>query len=157
MSGAVVWLTGLPQSGKSTLARRLAAAVPGSCVLDGDDVRGALVPAPGYDATDRDDFYATLANLAALLAHQGHVVIVAATAHRRAYRDRARAAAPRFLEVHVSTPPEECARRDTKGLYRDGPELLPGVGVPYESPSSPDVIARGGEDEAAIAAVLAAL
>jgi adenylylsulfate kinase len=158
VSGAVVWLTGLPQSGKSTLARRLATALgAGCCVLDSDEVRQALVPARGYDDAARDDFYATLANLAALLARQELIVLVPATANRRAYRARARAAAPRFVEVYVATPADDCARRDIKGLYRAELERLPGVGAPYEPPEAPDVIACGGEDAAAVAAVLAAL
>lgn len=155
MSGAVVWLTGLPQSGKSTLARRIATALgSGCCVLDSDEVRRAIVPAHGYGDAERDDFYATLANLAALLARQGVIVLVPATANRRAYRDRARAAAPRFVEVYVAASPTECARRDTKGLYRAALEHLPGAGAPYEPPAHPDVVASGGEDDAAMDAVL---
>ena len=112
MSGVVVWFTGLPSSGKTTLAgrvaRALAAAGRAHCVLDGDAVRAALVPPPGYDAASRAAFYATLARLAALLARQGLVVLVPATAHRRAFRDDARALAPRFVEVFVSTDVDTC-------------------------------------------------
>ena len=162
MSGAVVWLTGLPSSGKSTLAwairERLARP---SCVLDGDELRGALVPAPGYGDRARDEFYATLGNLAALLARQGLVVLVPATAHTRALRARARAAAPRFIEVHVATPATECAARDPKGLWaaaaRDENTKLPGVGVDYEPPEAADVTASGGHDRAAVDAVVARL
>lgn len=158
MNGAVVWLTGLPQSGKSTLARRLATALgAGCCVLDSDEVRQALVPARGYDDAARDGFYATLANLAALLARQELIVLVPATANRRAYRARARAAAPRFIEVYMTTSAEECARRDVKGLYRGELERLPGVGAPYEAPEDPEVVASGGQDDAAVDAVLKAL
>lgn len=158
MSGAVVWLTGLPQSGKSTLARRIAAALgSGCCVLDSDEVRQAIVPAHGYDDRGRDDFYATLAHLAALLARQELIVLVPATANRRAYRDRARVAAPRFVEVYVAAAADECARRDTKGLYRAELEHLPGTGAPYEPPAQPDVVASGGEDDTAVAAVVGLL
>ncbi len=100
-AGAVVWLTGLPRSGKSTLAARvrdrLAGAGRATLILDGDEVRAALVPRPGYDATAREQFYETLARLASLLAHQGATVLVAATAHRRDFRERARRLAPRFV------------------------------------------------------------
>lgn len=158
MSGAVVWLTGLPSSGKSTLAKRLAERLRAHgaecCMLDGDEVRSALSPAPGYSDTARDDFYATLGQLAALIARQGLLVIVPATAHLRRYRHAARQAAPRFVEVYVATPLSECARRDPKGLYgaaRDGQAArLPGVGVSYEPPESPDVVAQGGHDAAAL-------
>jgi adenylylsulfate kinase len=165
MSGAVVWITGLPASGKSMLAARLLARLRelGRCVavLDGDDVRAALDPAPGYDPAARDAFYRTLARLAATLARQGHVVLVPATAPRRSQRAAARAAAPRFLEVHVATSLAECERRDPKGLYRrarrgEAPDL-PGLGAAYEPPLAADVVASGGEDEQAVAATLALL
>jgi adenylylsulfate kinase len=163
--GAVVWVTGLPSSGKSTLAARLrdalARAGTPSCVLDGDEVRAALVPRPGYSAAERDAFYETLAHLATLLASQGLVVVVPATANRAAYRDRARRAAPRFVEVHVAVGVEECRLRDAKGLYAataaGKAAELPGAGVAYEVPAFPDVTADGGLDDAAVARVLALL
>ncbi len=161
MSGAVVWVTGLPSAGKSTLARRVQARLRSrgvaSAVLDGDEVRRSLVPGPGHLPAERDAFYETLARLAALLARQGLVVLVAATAHRQAHRDRGRELAPRFLEVWVRTPPEECQRRDAKGLYalhRQGKApLLPGPGVPYERPLAAEVIAEDGQDDRAAEAI----
>jgi adenylylsulfate kinase len=155
-------MTGLPASGKSTLARdladRLEAEGRPAAMLDGDEVRRALVPAPGYDPESRAAFYATLGNLAALLARQGLVVVVAATANRRAFRDGARAAAPRFVEVYLDVPAETCAARDPRGLWRkaragQAPEL-PGPGATYEPPERPEVVARGGHDSEAIEAVL---
>ncbi|WP_438014820.1 adenylyl-sulfate kinase [Sorangium sp. So ce315] len=162
MSGGVVWITGLPASGKSTLAARVHGALLGegraSCLLDGDQVRDALVPRPGYDPRGRDDFYETLARLAALLARQGLVAVVAATAHRRAYRERARALAPRLVEVYMEVSPEVCRERDPKGLYRSAGageiDALPGAGLDYEPPRSPEIAARGGEDDAALGAIL---
>jgi len=116
-------------------------------------------PVPGYAPTEREAFYDTLGNLALLLAGQGEVAIVAATAHRRAFRDRVRAAAPRFVEVFLDVPLEVCARRDPKGLYAraragEAPEL-PGAAREYEPPPEPEVVARGGEDGAAVADALA--
>lgn len=155
--GAVVWITGLPGAGKSALAARVAdrlrtAGVP-CAVLDGDEVRWALERPAGLGAAERDAFYASLARLAAVLARQGLAVLVAATANRAAYRDRARALAPRYAEVYVATPADACARRDPKGLYAAARAGLaaevPGVGAPYEAPSAPDVVASGGEDAAA--------
>ncbi len=163
--GAVVFVTGLPASGKSTLARavaaRLAADGRPAALLDGDAVRLALSPRPGYDAAGRAAFYETLGNLALLLAGQGLVAVVAATAHRRAFRDRVRAACPRFVEVFVDTPAEVCATRDPKRLWAsaragEAPEL-PGAGPAYEAPRAPEVIARGGEDAQAVEAVVTAL
>lgn len=162
MTGAVLWLTGLPSSGKSTLAARVLSALreKGSpaALLDGDEVRAALVPQPGYTAEAREAFYLTLARLAALLARQGLVAIVAATAHRRAWREQARALAPRFFEVYLDVPAEECRRRDAKGLYaraaRGEVPGLPGAGLDYELSADADLVASGGEDAMALAAIL---
>lgn len=159
MTGAVAWITGLPASGKSTFARalrdRIAAGGRGGVLLDGDAVRAALVPPPGYDPAGRAAFYETLGNLALALAAQGLVVLVAATGHRRAFRDRVRERAPRFVEVFVDVPPEVCAARDPKGLWasaRQGaaPELPGGAAVAYERPLAPEIVARGGEDGEAL-------
>ncbi len=157
-AGAVVWLTGLPRSGKSTLAarvrERLAAAGRAVLVLDGDEVRAALVPRPGYDATAREQFYETLARLASLLARQGATVLVPATAHKRAFRERARRLAPRFVEVHVATSVDESRQHDPAGLYAsDAQAALPGAGVAYEPPEAPEVVAAGGRDDEAAARV----
>ena len=158
MSGAVVWLTGLPSSGKSTFAQRLFNRLRENgrpaALLDGDEVREALIPRPGYTPADRDAFYETLGRLAALLARQGLVVMVAATAHRRAWRDAARSLSPQFVEVYLDVSDDECRRRDAKGLYARAAEGmvkdLPGGGATYEAPAAPEVIARGGEDAFAL-------
>lgn len=164
--GAVVWITGLPSSGKSTLAERLRVRLHDRntpCILlDGDAVRSALVPAPGYGPGERDAFYCTLGNLAGSIAAQDVIVIVAATAPRRAHREHARRVAPRFVEVYLDVPLEECERRDSKGLYaraRAGaaPHLPGGPGVPYEPPAAPEVVARAGDDDRAIEEILRVL
>ncbi|HET9624794.1 MAG TPA: adenylyl-sulfate kinase [Kofleriaceae bacterium] len=156
-SGSIVWLTGLPASGKTTLAERTRAALAGdgraAVVLDSDALRDVL-GAHGYAAGARDDFYRALADLAALLAAQAVIVLVAATAPRRAHRDRARQSGHRFLEVWVRTPRADCEARDVKGLYaraRAGEITeLPGVGAPFEPPDDAGVIADGGHDATAV-------
>ena len=152
----VVWFTGLPASGKTTLAKRVRDQL-GGILLDSDELREVL-GANAYDEAGRDDFYRRLGALAATLARQGHLVLVAATAPRRAHRDAARALAPRFVEVYVATPLAECERRDPKGLYakaRTGhAPTLPGVGVPYEAPLAPELIASGETDVVAAIAEL---
>jgi adenylylsulfate kinase len=159
-------VTGLPSSGKSTFARalrdRLAARGGAAALLDGDEVRAALSPAPGFDPASREAFYETLGALALLVARDGVVAVVAATAHRRAFRDRIRARAARFVEVHVDAPAEVCAARDPKGLWARAARAgdlaaLPGAGVEYEPPLAPEVVAHGGEDGAALDAAIAAL
>ncbi len=165
MTGTVIWVTGRPASGKSTFASglraRLAATDSASVILDSDEVRKAIFPDLGYSSEERDRFYAALTRIATLLARQGLVVIVAATANLRAYRERARALAPRYLEVFIATPPEECRARDPKGLYAGAQSgraaTLPGAGAAYEPPEKPDVVASGGLDDAAVERVVAAL
>ncbi len=161
MTGAVVWFTGLPSSGKTTLAQavaeRLARAGIGHCLLDGDEMRHVLVPTLGYSLEERAEFYATLARLAGALARQSLTVLVPATAHRREYRHYARQQAPRFLEVWLMTPIEECQRRDSKGLYESAarePGHLPGVDLAYEQPEPPELVAAGGDDDGAIESIL---
>jgi adenylylsulfate kinase len=160
-----VFVTGLPSSGKSTLgaalATKLRARGVAVALLDGDEIRGVLVPRPGYDDQARHDFYASLAGIAGVLAAQGLVVVIAATANRSAYREMARARAPRFIEVLVDVDANECARRDAKGLYaaeRTGAvQGLPGADASYERPTHADVVATGGHDSSAIDRVVALL
>jgi adenylylsulfate kinase len=83
--------------------------------------------------------------------------VVAATAHRRDWRDRVRAVAPRFIEVYVATPTDECRRRDPKRLYASLRPGVPGVDVAYEPPVHPEVTAHLGADPAVVAAILAIL
>jgi adenylylsulfate kinase len=165
MSGVVVFITGRPSAGKSTFALwtrdALHDAGISACLLDGDAVRGCLVPPVGYTPPERANFYRTLGNLAALLARQGTIVLVPATANRREFREHARSLAPRFVEVFVDTPLDECARRDTKGLYaaaRAGSaQGVPGFGDAYEPPENPDIVAHGGEDRRAVEELCAKL
>jgi len=162
MNGHVVFVTGLPSSGKSVFAEQVATALKARrvpcCVLDGDVLRASLVPAPGYGQQARTDFYETLARLAAELARQGLVVLVAATAHRRSFRERARELAPSYVEIFVDTPFEECARRDSKGLYAAGRagklRDVPGLDAEYERPLAADIVVRSGEAPRALAALL---
>jgi adenylylsulfate kinase len=165
MKGVVVWFTGRPSSGKSFLAGRVAEGLrargSATCLLDGDEVRAALSPRPGYSEPERDRFYQTLARFAALIARQGLIVLVAATAHRRRYRELARELAPAFVEVYLDVDAATCRARDAKGLYaeleRGGIANLPGADAGYEIPSRPDVVAHGGEDARALEQVLGML
>jgi adenylylsulfate kinase len=162
-----VWLTGLPASGKSTIARALSALLAARgvrvVVLESDDVRRLFTPKPRYDAPERDRFYGALADFARLLAGDGVPVLVAATANLRAYRDRARAGIPRFLEVFVDCPLPVCRARDPKGIYRradaGSAPNVPGVSAAYEPPLWPEVIVDGARDPAgnSARAILSAL
>jgi len=155
-----VWLTGLPASGKSTVARALAAELSGkgirAAILESDAVRREITPNANYYDAERDAFYATVAFLARVLVMHGVPVIVDATANRRTYRDRARAAIPRFVEAHIRCPLAVCQARDPKGIYRGGAEgttkNVPGVSAPYEPPLLPEVVVDGERDDPAVAA-----
>lgn len=145
--GPVLWLTGLPASGKTTLAkellRRLRKQHVAAELLDADELRKILTPRPDYSDQERDWFYEVLAYLAGLLSKHGVAVLVAATAHRRAYRDEARRRLPRFAEIYVHCDIETCRRRDPKGLYaaagRGDITSLPGEQVSFEVPESPEI------------------
>ena len=158
-SAFAVWLTGLPASGKSTVARALAAELAGkgvrAAVLESDAVRREITPDATYGEAERDAFYATVAYLARMLVLHGVPVIVDATANRRTYRDRAREAIPRFLEVHVRCPLAVCRARDPKGIYRRGADgtaqNVPGISATYEPPLLPEVVVDGERDDPAAA------
>jgi adenylylsulfate kinase len=159
-----VWLTGLPACGKSAIARELARLLHvrgvSAAVLESDALRTQITPYASYDEAERDLFYASLAELGAWLVRQGRPVIFDATANRRRYRDAARARIARFAEVFVDTPPEVCAARDPKGLYRAAREgraaNLPGPQADYEAPAQPELVVRGdaGTPEESARAVL---
>jgi adenylylsulfate kinase len=155
----IAWLTGRPASGKSTLARRVRELSGRPVViLDSDEVREAI-GARGYDPAARDAFYRVLGQLALVLERQGLPVLVAATAARRSYRDSVRERANEFLEVFVKASVDEAAARDPKGLYTraDAAANLPGVGVDYEEPRNPELVAVGGRDDDAAQALAARL
>ena len=148
MTGYAVWLTGLPASGKSTIARGLVAAlgeVDGPVqLLDSDELRRALTPHPSYSQQERDWFYRVLVYVARLLSQNGAGVIIAATGHRRAYRAAAREAIPRFVEVYVRCSLDTCMARDRKGIYARAvagqAHSVPGIQVPYQAPAHPEVV-----------------
>lgn len=147
----VVWLTGPPAAGKTTIARailgRLAGAGVAAVWLESDALRRVLTPRADYSPSGRDRFYARVAGLAALLAGQGFNVLVDATAPRRAHRQQLRERFPGLLEVLVEAPREVREARDPKGLYRraraGSAPHLPGATEPYEPPLDPDLVLSG--------------
>jgi adenylylsulfate kinase len=155
-----VWITGLPASGKSTLAAVLAAKLRGRgvdcAVLESDALRPILTPHPRYDQEERDRFYRQMAWVGALLVRHGVPVIFDATASRRVYRDEARRQIPRFVEVYVACPLAICMARDPKGIYQKGSEGsatdVPGLQAAYEPPLAPEVEVRGDQEAAEAAA-----
>ncbi|HYP78010.1 MAG TPA: adenylyl-sulfate kinase [Polyangiaceae bacterium] len=146
-TGFTIWLTGLPCSGKSTIARNLARRLLRRGrrveVLDGDLIRQSLSYGLGFSREDRDRNILRVAFVANLLARNGVVVIVAVVSPYRAARDEARRQLSRFFEVHVDCPLTECERRDVKGMYKRARagELrgFTGVDDPYEAPLAPEL------------------
>ncbi len=145
----IVWLTGLPSAGKSTIAnvleRRLHSGGYHTFLLDGDNVRHGLNRDLGFSTQDRDENIRRIGEVARLMVDAGLIVICAfispSAAERRAVR--ARVDPGEFLEVHVDATVEVAEQRDPKGLYeraRRG-ELtgFTGVDAPYEPPENPEV------------------
>ena len=150
--GATIWFTGLPASGKSTVAvaveRALVESGDVAYLLDGDNIRHGLSDDLGFSAGDRAENIRRVGHLTRLFADAGVVALASLVSPLKSDRDTARAlndaAKLPFIEVHVATPVEECERRDPKGLYaraRAG-ELtgLTGVDAPYEPPERPDLV-----------------
>lgn len=145
--GLTVWFTGLPCSGKSTLARalelRLRSMERQVEVLDGDEVRTRLTKGLGFSKADRDENIRRIAYVAKLLTRVQAVAIVAAVSPYREIRDEARAEIGNFVEVYVKCSVEECIRRDVKGMYakalRGEISNFTGVSDPYEPPVCPEV------------------
>ncbi|GAA3660051.1 adenylyl-sulfate kinase [Streptomyces chitinivorans] len=149
--GATVWLTGLPSSGKTTVARATAELLRRRGrrveVLDGDEVRRTLSAGLGYSREDRNSNVERIGRVAQVLARNGVTVLVPVIAPYAASRDLVRSwhreSRTEFLEVHVAAPVEVCSERDVKGLYarRDAGEIsgLTGVDDPYEEPAAPDL------------------
>ena len=145
--GCAIWLTGLPASGKSTIAAALRPQLEqlklSVEVLESDAVRRILTPTPTYSPAERDLFYRALAFMGARLVSHGVTVIFDATANKRLYRDFARSLIPKFIEVAVECPLELAMQRDYKGTYERGQRgessNVPGLQDPYEAPLNPEV------------------
>jgi adenylylsulfate kinase len=149
-----VWLTGLPASGKSTIARALVAELAARgikvAVLESDVLRRLFTPRTSYDEAEREAFYQGMVYIGALLVGHGVPVVFDATANRRKYRAGAPAAIERFIEVYVECPLDVCVARDPKGIYRKArsgeASTVPGLQAPYEAPNNPDVVVSGHTD-----------
>ena len=148
--GAIVWLTGLPGAGKSTLAaavRDVVALTHRVEVLDGDDIRASLSKDLGFSREDRDTNIRRIGYVSRLLARNGVITIVAAISPYASTRGEVRASAAAedilFVEVFVEAPLESLVASDAKGLYRRAlageVRNFTGVSAPYEPPTDPDV------------------
>ena len=158
--GCTVWMTGLPGSGKTTIAlkveRRLREMGRNVEILDGDEVRKGLSADLGFSKEDRQQHARRVTFVAKVLTRNGVIVLVGLISPFRAFRRFAREEIGDFIEVFVDTSLDECIKRDPKGLYKlamDGRiKDLTGLQDPYEPPELPEVHIRTEEctvDEAA--------
>jgi len=151
--GFVVWFTGVPASGKSTLACAVQQRVEEMGLpvenLDADQVRQNLSPNLGYTEEARDENTKRLAWFAQKLSAYGANVLIAAVAPLQKYRDRAREWCEKFVEVYVDCPLEVCQQRDPKGLYaraaRGEVNDIAGLHQPYEPPRNGEVHVKTAE------------
>jgi len=152
----LLWLTGLPAAGKSTLAERIAERLRDSglavCVLDGDAMRRGLNADLGFSDAGRDENVRRAAEVAKLLLDGGIIVVAALISPFREARGRARdiAGAERFIEIFVDAPLEVCQARDPKGLYAKAAvgeiSALTGIDSPYETPQAPQLHLRSDRE-----------
>jgi adenylylsulfate kinase len=153
--GAVLWFTGLPSSGKSTIAHaaeeHLHRIGCRTFVLDGDNVRHGLCGDLGFSGEDRAENIRRVGEVTKLFVEAGTIVLTAFVSPFRRDRMRARGILRpgEFLEVFCQCPPEVCAQRDPKGHYqraREGRiENFTGVSAPYEEPSGCELVLRTNE------------
>jgi adenylylsulfate kinase len=165
MGGRAIWITGLPGSGKSTVADGLKEALPYFVVLRMDELRTVVTPHPDYSGSEREIVYRALVYLAKKLTDLGHDVIIDATGNLRKWRDLARDLIPRYTEVYLKCKTETCmkresAREETRGaprdIYRKGADgwPVPGMSAPYEEPLRPEIVIDTDEASAGNAAAL---
>lgn len=162
-----IWITGLPGSGKSVIARAATVQLrdQGEPVrlLELDEIRKTLTPRPRYTDAERDVVYRALVYMAVQATEADVPVIIDATAHRRAWRELARAAIARFAEVQIVCPSEICRQREQRRTSRHSPSgiyawagqpgaTVPGVDVPYEPGLAPELVIDSAAESADAAA-----
>lgn len=146
----VMWITGLPGSGKSTVALKVKENVPDTIILRMDILRKIVTPEPTYSDEEREYVYRAIVYTAKTVYDLGHNVIIDATGNRRFWRQLARKSIPDFFEVYVKCPLELCREREQSRVdTHDAPAKIyekgetgspvPGMNVPYEEPEAPDL------------------
>jgi len=146
--GFTLWFTGLPCSGKSAVADRVAEILRARNLkverLDGDVVRQSLCRDLGFSKKDRDENIRRVTFVAKLLTRNGVAVLTSFISPYREIRAEARREIGDFVEVYVKCPLEVCMARDVKGMYqralRDEIKEFTGISDPYEEPENPEII-----------------
>ena len=157
MFGWAVWVTGLPGSGKSTIAYALKGKLEDmgvtAYVLSMDELRRIATPNPRYSEEEREIVYGALAYAAYALTLNGVNVIIDATGNMRKFRDKARNLIRDFLEVYVKCPLKVCVERERSRVELHGApwriydkadrresSTVPGIGAAYEEPPNPEAV-----------------
>lgn len=149
--GKVIWITGLPGSGKSVIAGALQKIRPRLVVLKMDELRKIATPKPSYSETEREIIYRSLVYTAKTLSDLGHDVAIDATGNLRRWRELARSEMSPFAEVYLKCPLEISMEREKKRSRRRGAPAgiyakakkgwpVPGVSAPYEEPQNPELV-----------------
>jgi adenylylsulfate kinase len=148
MKGFTLWFTGLPCSGKSTLARRAQEIILErgmyAELLDGDEVRQNLSKGLGFSKEDRDTNILRIGYVCRLLSRNGVVAIAAAISPYRSIRETNRKSIDRYVEVFVKAPVDALIDRDLKGMYKKAIageiKNFTGISDPYEEPLNPEIL-----------------
>ena len=148
MKVPVIWLTGIPGSGKTTLAIELKKFYEKKGlsleILDGDEVRKTLSKDLGFSPEDRKEHNRRVIFVAQILAKNGVTTVVPLISPYRETRDYARKEIPTFVEVWIKASIDECKKRDPKGLYKKALageiKNLTGLQAPYEEPKNPELV-----------------
>ena len=150
--GVLVWFTGLPSSGKSTIAYTVEHALVArghlAYVLDGDNIRHGLNVNLGFSAEDRAENIRRIGEVGKLFADTGVITLASFVSPYRADRAAVRTAMEEgdFFEVFVDTPLEMCEKRDPKGLYKKARagEIanFTGISAPYEAPEKAELVIK---------------
>lgn len=145
--GLMIWFTGLSGSGKSTIAIALERELQQRgllCrILDGDNIRSGINNNLGFSAEDRVENIRRIAEVGKLFVDTGIITLAAFISPNNEIREMAAGIIGKedFLEIYVSTPLEECERRDVKGLYakarRGEIKNFTGISAPFEAPTHP--------------------
>ena len=147
--GLVIWFTGLPASGKSTISLALEQELNKrglrTFILDGDKIRRGLCADLGFSAEDRKENIRRISEVAKLFCQAGVIAVVAFISPYREDRDRVRSILPaeKFIEVFIDCPLSECEKRDPKGMYKKARtgeiQHFTGISDPYEAPINPEI------------------
>ncbi len=155
--GVVLWFTGLPSSGKSTLTHAVEQELfkNGNLayVLDGDNIRHGLNKNLGFSPEDREENIRRIGEISKLFADAGLIIIAAFISPYRADREKARelVGSVRFIEVYVKVPLAVAEERDPKGLYKKARageiKQFTGIDAPYEEPEKAELVIDTSEHD----------